>query len=155
MELMKTMLRLEALFLQRNAQTIPKSAAIYSQRHNAYQPEAIPTYSDLSTIQPKVSIFKQLQEGQVSLFRNGCHSYWIHNKTTPDPMKVAVTTHAARRSIAILKSGIITELAAPLLVDVLEAEPVPVGVEEMTPVPAGPAWLMTAWHCDDALGVCF
>lgn len=59
-------------------------------------------------------------------------------------MKAAVATHAARRSIATLKSGIITELAAPLLVAVLEAEPVPVGEAEITPVPAGPAWLMTA-----------
>lgn len=59
-------------------------------------------------------------------------------------MKAAVTTHVARQSITTLKSRIITELAAPLLEAVLEAEPVPVGVEEMTPVPAGPAWLMTA-----------
>lgn len=70
-------------------------------------------------------------------------------------MKAAVATHAARRNITTLRSGIITELAAPLLVAVLEAKPVPVGVEDMTPVPAGPAWLMTAWHCDEALGVCF
>lgn len=73
----------------------------------------------------------------------------------PEPMKAAVATQAARRRIAKLKSGTITELAAPLLEDVLEAEPVPVGVDETTPVPAGPAWLMIAWHCDDALGLCF
>ena len=70
-------------------------------------------------------------------------------------MKTAVATQAARRRIAKLNSGTVTELPAPLLVDVLEAEPVPVGAEDTTPVPAGPAWLMIAWHCDDALGLCF